>query len=160
MSRGGSQCFHVDEMNNVRLWHHEMWGTAERGDGGRKKGDSHTQQSESSVTSTDRNRRACGGGCALFVFRLSESSHSRSYDWGLYKQGYILGHGKASSALTHPSWSMRDRYVWSALIDSLSSPPPTMLTLENSLHVSCKELPTSATWGSSNEKPQWYHAQY
>lgn len=36
--------------------------------------------SSSTVTSADRNRRACGGGCALFVSRLSESSHSHSYD--------------------------------------------------------------------------------
>ncbi len=48
--------------------------------------DSHThaaqaaEQSGSSVTSTDRNRRVCGGGCALFPPRLSESAHSRSYD--------------------------------------------------------------------------------
>ena len=30
------------------------------------------EQSGSGVTSTDRNRSACGGGCVLFTSRLSE----------------------------------------------------------------------------------------
>lgn len=89
---GGAQplCFHVDEKNNVRVWHQRCEG--QRREGGGETADSHThavqaaERGGSSVTSTDRNRRTCGAGCALFVSRLSESTHSRSYDWGWYKQ--------------------------------------------------------------------------
>lgn len=55
--------------------------------GGQQRGrrrDRHTrhgqaaEQSASNVTSVDRNRRACGGGCALFVSRLSRHTLTHS----------------------------------------------------------------------------------
>lgn len=47
-----------------------MRGTAERERGARQLAVT-LEQGASCVTSADRNRRACGGGCALFTSRLS-----------------------------------------------------------------------------------------
>lgn len=105
----------------------KMWGTAERGRKGRRGAVTlllSTQQSGSSVTSTDRNRRTCGAGCVVLIqfvwsHTLAHMTEARTSRRGHRKD---TEHMPVFPFFCHSHWhihhqTVTDRHVWLAVTD-------------------------------------------